>query len=178
MSAAGAAAGSAATWGGWRRNLPVLERVALGFVALIFWTEMDIAGRPLYVERAAYNDVWYLALVALLLVLGIAYRSVALPFGVWLLSAIGGEDALYFYLQFRAVPARLPWLDGHSLIWQPPTNVSVTAGLVVGTVSLVVLLLIENRWLARARRGAGGVPTGAAPASSAGSADETDRPPD
>lgn len=133
-------------------RLQIVERVTVGLIALVVWTEMDISAKPLYAERAAYNEVWYLALFGLLLVLGIAYRTVALPFGVWLLSAIGGEDALYFYLQLRPVPARLPWLDGHALVWQPPTNVSITAGLVAGFVALVGLVLLERWVIARWRQ--------------------------
>ncbi len=133
-------------------RLAVVERVVVGLIALVVWTEMDIEGRPLYPERAAYNAVWYLALFGMLLLLGIAYRSLALPFGVWLLSSIGGEDALYFYLQLRTVPARLPWLDGHELIWQPPTNVSITAGLVAGVAVLVGLVVLEGTLIVRGRQ--------------------------
>lgn len=136
---------------GRRHNL--VEMLTVGLIAFVIWTEMDIVGAPLYPERAAYNDVWYLALFGFLLLLGIAYRTVALPFGLWLLSAIGGEDALYFYLRLRPVPARLPWLDGHLFIWQPPTNVTITSGLVAGLAALVGLVLLERTALTRWRQG-------------------------
>ncbi len=132
-----------------------LELVVVGLFALGIWTEMDIVGAPIRHPRGAYNDFWYLGLVGLLVVLGVAYRSVALPFGVWLLSTIGGEDALYFYLQLRTPPQRLPWLDGHLLLWQPPTNVSVTAGLAAGVAALVALVLLERELVVRWRNAVG-----------------------
>lgn len=134
----------------------VLERLGVGLVAFALWTEMDIAGAPLYPERAAYNAVWYLALFGFLLILAVAYRTLALPFGLWVLSVVGGEDALYFYLRGRAVPAHLPWLDGHRFIWQPPTNVSVTAGLILGVGFLIGIVLLE-RWFLSWWRGRSGV---------------------
>jgi hypothetical protein len=128
------------------RDPRVLERLLVGLAAFVLWTEMDIAGVPLYPQRAAYNSVWYLALFGFLLILAVAYRTLALPFGLWVLSVVGGEDALYFYLRGRAVPARLPWLDGHAFLWQPPTDVSITAGLVLGLGFLLGVVLLE-RWL-------------------------------
>lgn len=99
--------------------------------------------------RAAYNAMWYLALLGFVLILGVAYRSIALPLGVLLWSSNGGEDALYYWLQLRAVPSRLPWLDGHVLIWQPPTDVSVIAGFVVGLVVLAGAVVLEERIVRR-----------------------------
>lgn len=133
----------------WQR---VVEMLSVGFCALAIWTEMDIAGASLHQMRAAYNAVWYLALLGFVLILGVAYRSIALPLGVLLWSSNGGEDTLYYWLQLRAVPTRLPWLDGHGLIWQPPTDVSVIAGFVVGLAVLVGVVVVEEFLVQRYRR--------------------------
>jgi hypothetical protein len=113
---------------------------------------MDIEGAALNQPRAAYNAVWYLALFGFVLILGVAYKSIALPLGVLLWSSNGGEDALYYWLQLRVVPSRLPWLDGHVLIWQPPTEVSVITGFVVGLVILTGVVVLEERVVRRYQR--------------------------
>jgi hypothetical protein len=128
------------------------EKVGVGFLALAIWAEMDIAGAPLHQLRTAYNAVWYLALLGFVLILGVAYRSIALPLGVLLWSSDGGEDTLYFWLQFRAVPSRLPGLDGHALILQPPTDVSVIAGFAIGLVVLIGAVVLEELVAHRYRR--------------------------
>jgi hypothetical protein len=133
----------------WQR---LVERIGVGFFVLAMWAEMDLAGRPLHSLRAAFNAEWYLALLGFVFVLGVAYRSLALPLGVLLWSASGGEDTLYFWLQLRAVPARLPWLDGHALIVQPPTNVTVIAGFVLGLIVLTVAVALEEIVLQRYRQ--------------------------
>lgn len=126
--------------------------VGVGFCALTIWAEMDIAGAPLRSQRAAYNAVWYLALFGFVVILGVAYRSMALPLGVLLWSSNGGEDTLYYWLQLRAVPSRLPWLDGHMLVWQPPTDVSVIAGFVAGLVVLIGAVVLEDFIVQRHQR--------------------------
>lgn len=128
-----------------------VEMLVVGLVAFGLWTEMDVVASAIHQARSAYYEIWYIALAALLLVLGVAYRSVALPFGLWLLSAIGGEDALFYILQLRTVPPRLPWLDGHLFIWQPPTNVSITGGLIAGVAALVGLVLLERSVISKLR---------------------------
>lgn len=133
----------------WKR---IVEMLSIGFCTLAIWAEMDIAGAALHQMRAAYNATWYLALLGFVLILGVAYRSIALPLGVLLWSSTGGEDTLYYWLQLRAVPSRLPWLAGHVFIAQPPTDVSVIAGFATGLVVLVGAVVLEERIALRFQR--------------------------
>ena len=108
--------------------------VALCFYAL---TDIHIWQRifetdQLWQYAGVYHKGWFFSLYGLI-ALGVLLLN---GFGnklfygctLYLLAFNGTNDVLYYWLDNRELPARLEWLDGHSLIFfKPVTDISLLA---------------------------------------------------
>lgn len=59
------------------------------------------------------------------------------------LSFTGLEDTLYYWLDGRAIPDRLPWLDANPWIWPHP----VTSWSLIGSSAFWLALVVASCWL-------------------------------
>lgn len=92
-----------------------LERVLLAAVVFVTYTEIDIHAQPFWTKFDAFPEyyvVWQIALWGMLILLGLATRSLLIPLVLLIITVNGTEDLFYFLLQWQLPPERLPWLDG------------------------------------------------------------------
>jgi hypothetical protein len=143
-------------------QVPIMRRaIAAVSVALVAWSIQDILlwqrifeANGLYQYDLQYQ-YWHQAFLILLIVLGAAWLhdkwGLWFALATWTLANSGLADVLYYWLDGRAIPQTLPWLDSlHPLLlFHPSTNVSVVASSAVW-VGFWVLSLVVIRFTSRA----------------------------
>jgi hypothetical protein len=98
-----------------------------------------------------YTEIWLLSLYLMALAIGIAFRTVAFPLTLILLSDMGAEDLAFFLLKRMPIPAQLPGLYSHRLILlQPATPLSLYVGTAIAILIGTVMVYVELRVKAHA----------------------------
>jgi hypothetical protein len=119
-------------------------------ISLFFYARTDILIWQRIFEKNGLHDLgvgiyhwgWFQSLfgfmaLGFLLFYPNKRRMVTFPLTLGLLAFSGLEDILYYWLDGKALPPRLPWLDANPLILQP-----VTAERLVLSAGLWLLLVI------------------------------------
>lgn len=132
-------------------------------VAIFFYTKMDILIWQRIFEANAlwdlgvgsYHAGWTYALFGLMALGAVLFyphlrRMVMFPLSLFILAFSGLEDMLYYWLDGRAIPAVLPWLNSNPLIFQPVTRTHLILSAVLWLWA-VVLLEIAGELLDRKR---------------------------
>lgn len=146
-----------------RRKVAVALSAGLLFYALsdiLLWQRIFEA-HDLYQFDAQYQSGHVTTLVALIATGMILLYDAGL-WAVWYglafytLTFSGLEDVLYYWLDGRAIPASLPWLDSNPLTLHPSTALSlvVSAALWVAFWAATLVLLPRLERLARRRASA------------------------
>ena len=92
-----------------------------------------------------YHWGWVTALFGLI-ILGVLIcyphlrRMITFPLSLAALAFSGIEDILYYWLDQKAIPSRLPWLDSNPLLLKP---VTVERLLLSAVFWLVIVLLVD-----------------------------------
>ena len=135
---------------GVRRRVVAALAVALGFYALsdiLLWQRIFEANR-----LSMYDPQYQTGHVAILVGMMAMGAVLLVDAGVWALWFVGAlytlafgglEDILYFWLDGRALPALLPWLDRSRLIFIRPVPGDVTSAELVASAAFWLAL-----WLA------------------------------
>ena len=120
-----------------------LERFGVVSIAFIGYTAMDILATPLFlIDYAPWFATWQVGLATLSILIGIAYRSFALPLSLIILAYNGAEDFFYYLLQMKLPPTSLPWLTS-PLVLQPASNFSTLFGALWGFALLILISRIR-----------------------------------
>ncbi len=107
-------------------------------ISMFFYTKIDILIWQRIFEANAIWDIglgsyhwgWFQALIGFLILGTFACypnirRMILFPISLTLLAFSGWEDILYYWLDGKAVPVRLPWLQANFLILHPVTSGSI-----------------------------------------------------
>jgi hypothetical protein len=137
----------------------ILVRFFAGLTAAVFFfTKIDILIWQRIFEKnqlwelgiGTYHYGWTFALYGFM-ALGFIFfyphvrRMIMFPLSLLLLAFSGMEDVLYYWLDGRAIPANLPWLDHNPLILQPVTNIHLILSAAVWLLMIVVLEILGMR---------------------------------
>jgi hypothetical protein len=107
-------------------------------IALYFYARMDIliwqrifeANELIDFGIGIYHWGWFHGLVGFMLLGALLFyphvrRMIAFPLSLAILAFSGLEDMLYYWLDGRAIPAELPWLEPNPLILKPVTDTNL-----------------------------------------------------
>jgi hypothetical protein len=133
--------------------LRIAAALAVGFLAytgidILVWQRIFEANHVegVVVFQRAYHAGFALVLVSLVAIGVLLIHR--LRWALWYAAAFvalafsGLEDALYYWLDGRAIPAVLPWLDANPLIpFHPVTRVSLIASAGLWLAAVVVAAL-------------------------------------
>jgi hypothetical protein len=125
---------------------------------IFFFTKIDILIWQRIFEKnqlwdlgiGPYHQGWIFALYGFM-ALGFIFfyphlrRMVMFPLSLALLAFSGLEDVLYYWLDGRAIPATLPWLDNNARILQPVTSIHLVLSAVVWVLVIVLLEILGTR---------------------------------
>jgi len=99
---------------------------------ILLWQRIFAAHEMVNVATDPHQGGWMQALIGFtalgtLLYFGGGHRMVTFPLSLTMLVFSGMEDVLYYWLDGRPIPARLPWLAANRIILQPVTNITLLA---------------------------------------------------
>ena len=119
----------------------------------ISWTsfETNILGASFPILK--WHVGFFTLSIFLFILLGLAARSWRLGLSGLILFFTGWEDILYYIIQFKWLPAELPWLDASPLMTlsrfltktEHVTSTGVVASAVFGVIVIVMIGLIKKK---------------------------------
>lgn len=128
----------------------------LGVIAFVYYVAEDVMAAPIYALYSfdpqpvwIVHDVWFASLVGFCFLIGVAFKTVAVPLWMAFASFNGTEDLLYYLMQGRLPPYNLDYLKGFLMFPQPATIWTVLFGLAVSAIALPVFLKVERKAKAR-----------------------------
>lgn len=144
-----------------------MRRAAFATMSVVLvWAIQDILvwqrlfeARGLYQFDTQYQN-WHHAFLVLMIVAGTIWIRNLWAFGfavaTWTLAYSGLADVLYYWLDLRAIPDRLPWLDiAHPWILVHPVS---SAGVVISStiwlgfwIAAIIVAMLSSRRLERSR---------------------------
>jgi hypothetical protein len=96
-------------------------------IDILIWQRIFEANKLWDLGIGTYHQGWTYALFGFM-ALGVVFfypnvrRMVTFPLSLTILAFSGLEDILYYWLDGRAIPAALPWLNTNPLIIQPVSS--------------------------------------------------------